>query len=213
MFDRMPPPHWTDPSEGQQPTAPDSQSNLVLPEVQVEVQAQDQVHDEVKNPLEKKWERKDLLEAADPKAVMEAYHNLIKARYTDRADLQSAVGERLNQLGDIEHGMQFTLMSEQTRNAERFGLMIGAYQDVTNHFSNKVGEFEEHIGKLGQSMNLMEESARTMERAALRLSDFPAQMNGVVSNMGESIEQFRQASSRLSSVAEEITQSSYRMSR
>lgn len=146
---------------------------------------------------EKRWDAKDILAATDAQAVMEAYHQALKNTYLNKSDLQLAVGERLTQLGNLDHGMQFTLLGEQTKNTQRLEQTANTMYEAADKFGNHVQEMEENTEKFRQVIAQMEGSTTSFESATSRLSNLPEELSRSAYVISEAVQRFENAASRM----------------
>lgn len=138
---------------------------------------------------EKKYGKEDVLAAGDTKAVLEAYSKALK-NSTDRADLQSTVGEKLLQLGDTKEGMQFILLAEQTRNTDRMTQVMEMYANVTRGFENTVDDMKGYTEGFDKAVNNMAEPVTMFNSASRRLEESAEQILRAANTMSNSSGRF-----------------------
>ncbi len=140
----------------------------------------------------KKFSKEDILSAADLGGVLEAYRGAIgNVRGYEILGLQTAVADRLHQLGEEDKSFQFTVLASQTENADKMEKSAQIFGEVTNDFINK-------------GSGRMTEASESFKHSAQKVV--------------EGMEEFRLTGGRISSAANQIDQaaskieqSSYRM--
>lgn len=160
---------------------------------------------------ERRWSDKDILAAKDSKEVLEAYHGARKDRYATLYHLQSTVGERLTQLGDVENGMKFTLLGEQTRNAEMGNHQVEAWHEVAGRIEQASYKFLEAADKsenVGRGMNSAAESLQYTSQSIAHSADTMRSSAGVMDGVGR---EMQESSGRIGRAAEGINEASHRM--
>lgn len=96
--------------------------------------------------LERKhYKKEDILSAGDVGNVLEVYRRASGERkgYERLSDFQTAVADRLHQLGDEEKAYEFTLLAGQTENMERMAAITGGLEGVQQEFKKTTGRLEE----------------------------------------------------------------------
>lgn len=158
---------------------------------------------------ERKWSAKDILAAKDAQEVMTAYTQAKKDRWADVGGLQLTVGERFVQLGDIENGMKFTLLGEQTRNTEAFGKMVEYFSESAGRVNEGSRRFEETGDKMMEVARGIHGSAESMQYTVGSLSSATDRFSRSVGELNNGVSSIDNAAGRIESASRNMGGSRY----
>lgn len=106
----------------------------------------------------KKWSKEDLHDALTPKGLMEAYHSVLKDdKHTPHSEIQTAMSEKLNHLGEEEKSFQFAILAGQTKNTENSQKQTDqtevVMQNVVDEFSSLPSELQAVLFKHAEELH------------------------------------------------------------
>ena len=136
-------------------------------------------------PENKRYTEENIFSAKDVGGCVEAYRRCADGfrNFSELVDFQTAVADRLHELGDEEKSAQFTILASQTRNVllskrvgEMMGDIIGDFNKTSNRLGEKIDGFDHSIGRFGEGVEELRivsgkilSASSEMERASQRI--------------------------------------------
>lgn len=117
--------------------------------------------------------------ASSPQEALKAYHeNRGKLGGDQLASMQIKLGERLGALGDIQSGITFTALGEQTFNVLSSARVAEIQHDLTSRLGAVLGDFSQNFEQTGRNITGgVSHAAEDMTRASHNMLNAADSMN------------------------------------
>lgn len=140
--------------------------------------------------IEKQFSREDILNAASMLHALVAYRALIKENRYYASDLESWIADKATELGDEQMVKDFTILSAQTRNNERFLRGVNELAEISDSLQrtgkNIVAGSEEFSGAakvIQEAMQEFDDSSRRISTAGNSIVEAAAKINNASHRM------------------------------
>lgn len=107
-------------------------------------------------------------DAPDAKSLLETYHLAGETKHDFL--VQEMVAKKFLELGNVDAAIQFTLLSEQTKNQEKLRETAIGLQEIAFSFGQAGSRFKEGTEDFDRAVNSMRVAAQEIDEASRRMN-------------------------------------------
>jgi methyl-accepting chemotaxis protein len=146
----------------------------------------------------KKFKKEDILTAENTGEVLEVYRRVLEnsADY-EKVGLQTAIADRLHQLGDEDKSFQFTILASQTENNQNIRRSVEVFVDVSTELGRSANGILGASENFKNSTDKMNEGLEELRLTGSRISSASTQMEKAAGDIDGAARSIEQSSNRM----------------